>query len=309
VTWNAARTKITIAAQGSENFGSTASGIVLFDDFESGTSGGDISLNGPRIGSWSSYNDGNRPRYDSSVSYTGSQCMLAKIDTQDFARTLNLVFSPRSEFFMSFWRRYSWTPGAIQVGKCKETWLMDGANGFASSAYDMCWPTRTSIGGTSVSIAGNDFNQSGGFNNMWYANEFARFAAWGKSNGSSAMNFYLQSVNQTGGMQQRTSPTNISTFFGGSSSTTFDRINIPGYYDQVGWSAHWDDIYFAATPARVEVGDSSTYANCRSLSVLPAQVWSASSVEADLYSTTIAAGDTVYVFDRNNTLITQRTFS
>lgn len=296
--------RITISGSG---FGS-GSTVVLFDDFEDGVDGEDIGLTSPYIGSWSSYNNASHPTYSATLPNTGSLCMFAKNAAEENARTLNLIFSARTEFFMSFWRKYSVAPTAITVGQCKETWMMDGPGAFNSSAYDMCWPTRSSIGGTSVVIAGNDFNQSIGFNNMWYANEWARFAAWGKSNGASPMNFFIQSVNQTGGYQQRTSASINSAFFGSTTSSTFDRVNVPGYYSETGWSAYWDNFFFATNPARVEVGDSSTYTSCRRLHIVPHVSWSSTQIEADIRSD-VTAGDTFYVFDDSNTLVTQITVS
>jgi hypothetical protein len=235
--------------------------------------------------------------------------MKGKVITEVNQRQVRVVHSAASEFFLSFWMRCSVGVTGIRIGGAKITWIFDGPTGTdTGGAYDMCWPTRTSIGGTNMSIAGNNFNQSAGFNNMWQANEWFRFSAWAKSNGSSPMNFYIQNINQTTGFQKRTTPTGVTTMFGGQSSTSFDRMGIPGYFDDddLTFEAWFDDIYYANNPARVEIGDNASYESCRELSICPITAMSSTSISARMmlggHSTLV--GKYVFVHDANNNLVT-----
>lgn len=298
----------TIASDGTANFTGPAPTIFVFDDFRNGADGTSINLNGAVYGSWAGYNTGT-PQYDTDVRHSGTAAMKGKVQSESKQRGLRLNYTPTDEFFLSFYMRHTVGPTGIRIGGAKITWIFDGDNGTQSGqGYDMCWPTRTGVSSTAISIAGNDFNQSGGFNNMWVANEWCRFSAWAKDNGASPMNFYLQAISQTTGFQKRTAPTLVSTMFNNSSSDSVNRLTIPGYYDDddLTFEAWYDDIYYASNPARVEIGDNPIYEQCRELSICPITAMSSTSISARMMRGGHGTMQNKYVFvhDSSNQLVT-----
>src|SRR3989344_5815264 len=90
---------ITIQGNG---FGANGPTVELYDDFSNGTTGNNISLNGPAVGSWTSFGT-YPPTYDTNAH---SDIHGAKIFNGSNMQQFQKVFTaPVTEIFFSFWVR------------------------------------------------------------------------------------------------------------------------------------------------------------------------------------------------------------
>lgn len=279
------RAVITVSKQGG-GFG-TGPSQVLFDSFD-GTPGSDVSLTATK-GSWSSFGT-YRPKVSDEAAHSGSTSALVSYEASSSTRIAKYLFQPATEFFVSFWMRSTVADSQIVSGQAKLNWIMDGDSGFSSSGFDLCSPTWSS--GWAVGGNSNQWTWGGDFGSFMPANEWIRWASWGKSNGASPQTYWLQGIGATNGQRVRNVVTREQTFFGSSASTSFNQINVPGYLNLYrdltpdGTRKMWyDDVYIAVgtnSAARFEVGEAATYSSCKELSICPHQGWSDSQVSISL---------------------------
>jgi hypothetical protein len=297
---------VVISSDGVQGFGATGPNIVLFDDFRAGADGTTLQLAGAQIGSWTSFENTRLPFYDVTQANSGTKSLHVKLASGTREHQTIKTFSAASEFFVCYQVRCTISAAAIQGGRFKFVWFLDGDGGEANGGpYDMCWPTK----GGSWTIAGNDFIMSYIGNAFITANEWCRFAGWSKSNGASPMNYYVQTTGQTQGFYSQSSPTTTLTMFGGSSSTTVDRVTVPGYISQASHDVWYDDFYLATGPgaaARVEIGDNATYTQCRKLAICTPTSWSNTSITMTTRQGGHASlvGKYIFVHNSSNQLVT-----
>lgn len=281
-------------------FGATGPNVILYDDFERATPGQQISLTGLPIGAWSGYNNGSANYLASNVAaHTGSVSMNVidtalvtnGVGTQAASNTFNLSIGNQQEMLISFWcftpnqqfvgefgnNGVSGTapaPGTYPTDSCwKQTWVQPAKNTI-TGPWDLCTPTYT--GGT-WQIQG----ASGGFDvNLGEA--FFSFSTWnrhttwlrGAPNATGSMSSgFFQALSSEKGMTTFQFGTAAANPLFHSGGTEFSWVNFPGYAAVANKSQAplYDDVYIAVCPpgqttgavACVEIGDASTYTNCK----------------------------------------------
>ncbi|WP_129645569.1 hypothetical protein [Peristeroidobacter agariperforans] len=221
----------------------------------------------------------------------------------------------QTEVFYSFWVRIpdgGFFPGRDVTGpkmfssdsSWKFTWLMDGSDAYNSDGFDMCFPTHTGRG--SFQVAGNDYNFLSLGNDWWSWNSWMRVSVWVRGGSSlptsSSSTGFFQTVSQEKGLD--TKEFGVEKIFqGGGISSKFSVINIPGWIrtgitDSRIKPVH-DDIYIATgkgAVARVEVADAATYAQAKTISILPVTSWSDGKIVAKVPQAGVGSASTWYVY-------------
>lgn len=300
---------ITISGSG---FGSTGPKIVLFDDFEGGTAGQPIDLKAP-VGSWSGVG-GTAPVY-SADARTGTGGFLAYDSGAGSSRMFRLnLGGDQTEVFYSFWVRIpdgSNFPGRDVTGpkmfssdsSWKFSWLMDGSDGYNSSAFDMCFPTHT--GGGNIMIAGNDYNLISVGNSWWSWSSWMRISVWVRGGtsllSSTANSGFFQTVSQEKGLSVKNF--GATSIFQTLSANKFSVINMPGWIragitDSRVRPVH-DDVYVAVgrgAVARVEIADAPTYSQARNVSIVPVTSWQSAQITAKVPQAGVGSGSKWYLY-------------
>ena len=294
----------TITVSGS-GFGSGPK-VILYDDFNGGSVGNPIPMSAD-VGNWSD-TSGNTPIF-SNTARSGSSSMRAYYGGK--AAQLQKVFpSPATEVFLSYWVRVpDNTPFPGKDGGVKKfssdsswklAWLIDTS--YDGSSSDICTPTHTGRG--SFSLMGNDFNLAKLPSNSgwWSWNSWMRVTVWLKASTSSptASGQYLwQVVSAEKGLSAVKASKPVFDA-DGSSQKYYRFVNLPGWI-RTGNSSQpvYDDVYMATganAQARIEIGDASTYAASKHLSLLIPEGWSSNSINAKLPAAALPKSGAAYLY-------------
>lgn len=297
-------------------FGANGPNIVLVEDFESDTPGSKVSLTGPVIGQWSSYNNSNGYTASNVAAHTGSVSFNA-VDanqvtngtgTQFASNQLTIQFGEQQEAFLSYWvytpnQQFNGEygneggpgvlgtipdPGNFAYDSCwKMCWFQKSLNDISGTDFNMVIPSYASAG--QFQVAGESQVLISNFGNTWWSfTTWNRLSTWlrgapNQGSGQSAGN--LQTLNTQKGMN--TFQFGTSPLFQ-SGNTYFSSLNIVGYTAVASKTQQplYDDIYLAVNPsgqlsgacARVEIGDAATYTACQHMTILLATSWADGSV-------------------------------
>jgi hypothetical protein len=306
--------------------------VLLFDDFEKGNGavGGAIPLTSPEVGQWDKYGYANgRPRYHA----------LANSGTHGWGiRDWNYIQYPtddnnrqgqfRKAFGQNVTEMFITFQVAVPAGtpfagastpktfpspsSWKFAWVSDTENGILSSTggdghADMCLPSH--VGGGSIWLAGNDGNLFGLGNSWWSWNGFNRIAVWMRANpsGPATLNgdVLFQAVNAEKGLTSIYK--NVPAFPNSGATTIWNWLRMPGWWGNGDWSKFdgvYDDVYVAIGPnsaARIEIGDASTYAASKNLTILTPTSWTDTQISATVRAGSFKSftGAYLYVTDSN----------
>jgi len=305
------------------NFGPQGPNLILYDDFEGGTTGLTIPLTSPRFGSGWSAAGPNAPVY-SSVAHSGNHSML----TSNNGATLQFKknFAPVTEAFVSFWVRIpdgthfpatSATKTFPSGGFWKMMWLMDGDGGYNSDNNIVLGSFITA--NTWTLFTNNDgFNMyqepyRSGSNNWWTWDGWMRHTYWLKGGanpevdaGSAYIHVLTEGTKQIeyNGPFVSQGPFPFPLFKAGVGNGVpqWNRLNVPGYIAPSDTNTHpvYDDIYVATGPnarARIDIGDNATYGLCKKISLSVPTSWSDNKLMVNVqHPPGFNLGDTAYIF-------------
>jgi len=320
-TW-APGNSITISGSG---FGSKSQGAPrVWDTFESGTGGQDITGHNPVIGpAWSSLtSNGYPPQYSNTANRTNSTLCSRHDFVSDSQYNCSLeYFETTDTAYFTFWWKYHKeqayynrnTKPWVEYGHADGMWPAAyigfgnpdyGDGGVRSSVQDQ--PTMPSgptlWGGTDVPTILDSWVRIEQYLEQSTPNVAdGTFMTWIHKPyiASPAISFDLNS-GENAYMMRTTSSQWYQWTLGGA---FFARDTLPAGGGQVANGyLYMDDIYFDVTRARVEVGNASTWSGCTQREIQIPTAWSSSSVTitANKGGYSSFSGKYLYVLDSEN---------
>lgn len=315
------------------NFGSGPN-VVLFDDFNGGTTGATIPLSSGKIGAWDQYrNDGTFPPIYAPSTH-GSSAMQSATLGVGATRQIRKYFASCTEAFVSYWTRIptgTTYPGTESLGvfdggsSWKLAWIWRGNNGFNDhdymlGEYNGGWTNSTNA----------DYTSNGGHENFWYNAASPRVDTWWQEDAGfnrwHRLSIWLKAgTNPTADVGKITVDAieedtkhvlalnnNLSgPLFGAGVGTTpeYNTVAFPGNQScGTNCAPVYDDIYIATGPnaqARVEIGNASTYISSTNLAIATPTSWGPSSITATIRAGSFTSGNVyVYVTDANGVVNT-----
>jgi hypothetical protein len=284
----------TISISGG-GFGSKGTAAPLkYDDFEAATSGSVVG------GIWSVINNGSEPRYSSVVRRPNST-MSVRADFTRGAYGSNFGVSGRAlpKIYLDAW--YYMDAGPPYSRNHKLFRIHSGTDGQPNLFYNIyCQEIRTSIL-SQDGVGGGNYYQ-------WLvptADDFARkwvhlqgyFEESSPGTNSGTAEFWIDGekiVSQVGNFRTRDSSSAawnalwFGNYFGHGSEGCST-----GYGDAY---TYWDNVYVDTTRARVEIGDSSTYANTRRREIQLPVSWADNSISVRLNQGGFAGISGLYLY-------------
>ncbi len=296
--------QITISGS---SFGTNGPTVLLFDDFEGGTNGNQLSLNLAPVGTWSGISTADHTSYSNANKVSGS--LAARFNIYNYPVNNNPVIwvtapSAFDSFYVSWWAMLP--AGTVFPG----TGNPDGTN------WKVMWVCKddacndadvdlVGLSSTGWALSGNDypnvysiwfdFSLSTG---VWY-----RFQEWIKGRTDSTGHetiWTTDSSNKTVLRKDR----DVQTLNSGDTNKR-RVIFVNGYVrDTANSYPTFDDVYIATgeyAQARVEIGNASTYANCSNLTITTPTSWSDTRIVTTVRQGSFSSGQTayLYVFDAN----------
>lgn len=307
---------LTITGTG---FGATGPTIVVFDDFEKGTSGNTITTSSPQVETYSSIGSDYPPKYTNAYVHGGSLSMMndwnSPMEEPDEYLELSDFGNITSGVYISFW---AYIPTGIDIPgtnhadntNWKVIWIGDKNDDWPwGSDFWNCFVT----GSNSDLDGGNPTTEwiygwgddRGGATRLEYAwgnaskflkNRWSRweyYLGWSTSSSGTIKFWEINSGNARG--SERINMTGITAH----ADDPWNIIHIPGYARKDSNSqTYHDDIYIAvgaAAQARVEIGNNATYSSCTNLAVFTPTSWSDTSITATMRAGSFTSG-TAYLF-------------
>lgn len=284
--------RITIAGSG---FGAGPN-VILFDDFEGGVVGQQIQLSAPTLGSY--YDLGsNRPFYTDVTSVSGLKSMRTN-NANGYSTHVGVSFQPTTEFFASWW---CFIPaGTNYPGEGVDAginWKVVWAMGSGSTDDDQAIPTV--LAANSAYITANDSPYHKWIGWPMQKGQWMRLNVWiqagtpGQANG--AIKMFAQRMGFT--TQTLVNERNVRLLKSGGA---YEKIHFNGYGRQTNNSLPtFDDIYAAVgsnAQARLEIGNSSNYAESTKLAIITPNAWSNNQITATVRQGAFTAGENAYLF-------------
>lgn len=276
-------------------FGSTGPTVVFFDDMELGTNGSqlDTGVGSAQVGSWNALGDA-RPYYTSSAAHSGSLSMQTNMSTSWVGHAEVLLPVGTQEVFGSWWMYIP--DGTLIPGEgsgsgtnWKTVWLQ----GAGTDDNDLVLPTRLTSG---WSINGNDSPFTGYVGLNFIKGQWKRVWAWLKSGYSNDGNIHFWELDDSG-VILRGNWNGVSISNAGED---WERIRFNGYGRQTQNSyPTFDDMYVAVgsgARARVEIGNSPTYASCTKITIATTTTWGETQVAAIVRRGDFSADDQAYIY-------------
>jgi hypothetical protein len=323
------------------SFGATGPNIVLFDNFESGTNGINISMNTSTVSHWS-YTDytGTRiPTYSAAFARSGSKSMRTDwtgLSCGDYnGNFVSKTGLNSSYLYFSFWQYIpagqnipGWSCAApanwklFWFGNCvaryRNAQLCSRSPGVYMDDYlavivaTNTLPITDCNSGEFASGCGDDPQCPRNDLDTYMCTALAR-GVWTRfevyavasSSSSGSLNMYEANANQS--RRSTKSATGKSTQSG---EETWNDIAFPGYAYGESTQTYIDDVYIATGPgarARIEIGNNATYSNCTNLAVTTPTVWSDALIVTTVRQGGFRPGDAAYLFvtDANGAVNTQ----
>lgn len=307
------------------SFGANGPTIILFDSFQRGSDGADLTLSAD-IGSWTSINSTYTPEFiddDAAGGNIADRAVIGGVHHQ--AR--KTFPSPVTEYFISYRMKvpdgkdfpYAFSEETFpSVSAFKVIWIMDGADGYYGND-DYCLPTWGN--GVYWGHSGNDvastteIGRPGTSTQWWSWDNWCRMSIYMKAGSPdpAADNGIIWTTGMSAEYGQTTVLRTDTPVFDGDDSpdccggfeddaiSQWDRLYVPGWNTAGDSNAEvwYDDVYIAAGDyafARVELGDNATYANCTRLDICTPTSWSDTSVAAITRAPSFALNETAYIF-------------
>jgi hypothetical protein len=290
-------------------FGSNGPTVILFDDFELGTNGGNLSdqVRNAQVGTWrdvSSTINPYYPTYSNLNKKSGSLALRQNWgsggDNQEGQRWAAPTFSSSfSKIYFSFW---TYLPVGQNVpsggigANWKVWWLTTDdyfQNDYASEIITDP-PTETSI----CYVDGSASRACWGYDSFTFTKgRWLRWEAYLIGSTTSSGAVYLWHTDSGNARHLTGSATGDNTLDNGT--TGWGYLHFPGFgrYD-TNSNTYYDDIYVAVGDgalARVEIGDNATYTSCTNLAVITPTSWSDTSITATVRGGSFTTG-TAYLF-------------
>ena len=283
------------------SFGANGPTIDLFDDFELGSNGSEVTTGAgvAQVGEW----DYVESPY---VTYTnnGARGSLAAMHdhTSHYVIPTSALFSGVREIFVSWW---IYVPAGTNIpgepwGVAGRGWKQMWITGSSTNDDDLVVPSLTSHG-TAWIINGNDpdpgySNYVGSMNfNKGYWHHLAVWINGGYNNDG---NIHLWRLTEaSGNLDLIEEDDNVNTLKSGGA---FERVGADLWGSTTtNCYPRYDDIYIAVgdyARARVEIGDNATYLDCTDIAICVPTSWSDTSITVDVYTGNFVDGDDAYIF-------------
>jgi hypothetical protein len=298
---------ITISGSG---FGSTGPNVVLFDSFEKGNIGSNISIvsNSADIGNWSEL--GNITEvYSADYSVSGTKAM--KVDWSNVYGSGPYLRYPNvqnSDMLISWWQYMPTSknvPGTNgpEAGQpnWKWFWIGDESDNWPwGSDYVTVCLSNSNCDSTIAVFPADDTADPQREGGNWIETTFVK-GTWIRvsvaiRNAVSGGYIWNQEVSANGNRIQL-NQTNIST---AHLTDPWNILSLPGFGRQDNTAAaYYDDVYVAtgsSARARIEIGNASTYSASTNLALLTPTAWSAGSISATVRDGSFASGSTAYLY-------------
>jgi hypothetical protein len=302
------------------NFGANGPNVVVFDDFEKGTNGNNLSdtIHNAQIGTWKDLSsmDPYYPTYSNLNSHSGSLAMRSDWNIGSTGSSVRYVSpeisSYQNKIFFSFWLY-------LPQGQ-----VIPGASGPYGSNWKLYWLFSNSgfqndyVGATQASSLPDTMGQffpvswlDGSQNRAsvdWMNTPFVN-GRWSRIDVNLIGNTSVGSI-----AAWFTDSANKRYLMGSDNGRTLDDgttgwryLNLPGFArSDTNSNTYYDDIYVASglgAQARVEIGNNQVYENCTNLAIITPNSWSNNQITATVRQGSFHEGDNAYVFvvDSNGT--------
>jgi len=286
----------------------TGPNVLLFDDFEAGTDGAELSISLATVGSWSSVSSSAWTNYSSADKVSGN--LAARFESYNFPPNRHPSIYARAptafdSFYVSWWELIPTgdnLPGCGTVDNCnwKTIWVLDDSDNPHDA--DVC---ISSNGHDAWAVFGND-----------YPYEYSPYLDFESSVGVwHRFQFYIKGRTNSSGQERVwvTDSTRNTMLIKSRDRQTLNigdegkrqRFFINGYVrDTPDSHPTFDDVYIAygeSAQARVEIGDADTYTDCSSLTVCTPTSWTDTSIDCNVRQGSFSEGAAyLFVFDAEN---------
>jgi len=300
------------------NFGiKTSARPVVWDNFESGTLSTNISGKNPIIGPpWTSFSAPTvvSPTYSNDILRKGSKrSALHNFENNDnYNISLRLPFA-QNQYYFSFWYYYDLTSNTW-AGNTKPWYMYGSGRATIPEPLVTVGYGDPSIGDGSVRIGASDNNgQSVDTNISAYGSprleniegKWIRYEVWLVQSTPDTENgkFYMWTHVSGDSIYLSLSD---SQFCSRKSQDYWNELRVGGAYNRntAGHNSriYIDDMYLDNTPARVEIGDSSRWNNCKHREIQIPTNWANSNISIILNQGSFEDGSTAYIYvvDLNN---------
>jgi chitodextrinase len=303
-----------------------------WDNFEAGVPGQNISGKNPLVGpAWSAF--GGSPVYTSAVTRPGTESSRSGLHVFNRnQQTSSLEFNGvHSQYYFTYWFRYDRVVN--KWPRQFKPWYIDGNvnenpqfySGYGSpqsmascGGSDASYRTQINDSYNGVDYHGGTLYGGPGWDELvgrWVRMEvLVTESSLGVSNGSfhvwTHMPDGIRSTVSTNNVVTRSSPNHWDQLYIGfyvpnddlvtpccTSGCTYNYT----VYDNDS-NVYTDDVYIDNTPARIEIGNASTWDACTRREIQIPSSWSDNSIQATINQGSFANGSTVYLFivDSNN---------
>ena len=300
---------VTISGSG---FGTTGPNVVLFDTFEKGTSGANISTltNSADVANWTASTrlGGTVPLYTNAYALSGTKSMA--IDYRvSWGSGPSLTYSnvQNSDILVSWWqyiptnRDVPGTNNSADGGpNWKWFWIGDQNDDWPwGSDYSIQCLSSTCDASTSLGSL-DDTGTPARYDGKWY-NSLLSKGTWMRvtvamKNTTSGAYVWQQEINGSSNSVVD-SVTNVVT---AHSNDPWNVLVIPGFGRSDNNSVLYiDDVYVATgagARARVEMGNASTYSASTKLAFITPTSWNSNQIKATVKQGGFKGGETVYLF-------------
>ena len=290
---------ITITGTG---FGSCGPTVVLFDDFEKGIEGSNIStsLNSAVVKQWSAVSTDYQPVYSTLQSHSGIKSML--IDYAQQGRWAEVQFSGTNCVYFSFWMLVpsdSCVPGVYNQDGPNWKFVLLSGNPWPASDFTSVF--LQDLPNPAFSLMSAWYDSAGLYNGSDTATSMIkgrwhRFE-WSFYGHTSAGFIHGWEMNDGSPRRQIQNATGISSLH---ANDLWGLVRFPAYARQDNVAKnYYDDIYVAigaGAQARVEIGNNADYSDCTALAILTTRSWSDTLIRADVRHGSFDVNDNVYLF-------------
>lgn len=300
---------VTISGSG---FGATGPNVVLFDTFEKGTSGANISTvtNSADVANWTASErmGATVPLYTNAYALSGTKSMA--IDYRvGYGSGPSLTYSnvQNSDILVSWWqyiptnRDVPGTNNSADGGpNWKWFWIGDQNDDWPwGSDYSIQCLSSTCSSSTTIGSL-DDTGTPARYDGKWYTPLFSK-GTWMRvtvamRNATSGGYAWQQEINGSSNSAVD-SVTNVVT---AHSNDPWNVLVIPGFGRRDNNSVLYiDDVYVATgagARARVEMGNASTYSASTKLAFITPTSWNSNQIKATVQQGVFKGGETVYLF-------------
>lgn len=303
---------VTISGSG---FGTNGPNVVLYDNFESGTNGDDITLNSSTIGGFSGYQN-IHGKYSTTYALGGSKSMLANGNLMDDVTLDNagVYFYDASgfdEMYVSF--NFLAPTGQCSPGNnmklawwCETTACSNEPNLDIVLLTSTCtwsngWWTLSHNAGSDIGAAYIDPVP----NDIVELNEWSKIGFYVKTShtanaGDNIYEIYNLSRHSNRLVKSLDASPHVANH---AAPNTFHYLFLIGYGRSCpeGSSCQWyfDDVYIAIGPAaraRVELSNSSTYTSSTEMAILTPTSWTDGHIDATVRQGSFDNGQQAYLY-------------